>query len=133
MSTIQNTIQMLRLTELIKLIGLSRFIIPAMHGPSAFLILISDFLQIYVQVNLSLAAANLLPIYPLDGAKVLSALPTPSMEPQFRSFVSSFGDVAVGGVVLWEWILPFPGPISLIMGPFLEFLLKMTSYSAFWL
>lgn len=114
-------------------VGVVQFIIPAMQEPSAFLILISDFLQIYVQVNLSLAAFNLLPIYPLDGAKVLSALLPPRLSRNFDLLFLRLGMWPLVGVVLWEWILPFPGPISLIMGPFLEFLLKMTSYSAFWL
>jgi Zn-dependent protease len=85
--------------------------------------------RIYFQVNLSLAAFNLLPIYPLDGAKVLSAILPSRWSRAFDLFFLRFGMWPLVGVVLWEWILPFPGPISLIMGPFSQILVKIVSYS----
>ncbi len=105
---------------------------PAFHEPKALLLLFLDFVRIYFQVNLSLAAFNLLPIYPLDGAKVLSAILPSRWSRAFDLFFLRFGMWPLVGVVLWEWILPFPGPISLIMGPFSQILVKIVSYSVFW-
>jgi Zn-dependent protease len=95
--------------------------------------LIIDFLRVFVLVNIALTAFNLLPVYPLDGAKVVSSLLPPTLSRQFDAFFIKFGSWPLLFFVVWEWFFPFPGPLSFILGPFTGFLLQVLEKSAFWI
>lgn len=98
-----------------------------------FFALISDFLQVGVRVNLVLFVFNLIPIYPLDGAKVLSGLLPSHLSNIYDRFFLRLGIWPLLILVLWEWILPFPGPISVIFKQILPFLMSILNYTAFWM
>ncbi len=101
-------------------------------APPAIVALGSDFLMAAIQVNLTLFIFNLIPVYPLDGAKVLAGLLPPVIGYRYEAFFARFGIFPLLFLVLWEWILPFPGPISLIFKEILPFLLLFLPYTAFW-
>lgn len=100
--------------------------------PPVLVLLITDFLRVFVLVNISLTAFNLLPVYPLDGAKVLSSILPASLSRHFDVFFIKFGSIPLLFLIVWEWFLPFPGPLSFILGPFTQFLLQILEKSAFW-
>jgi len=95
--------------------------------------LLSDVLLISIQVNIALFAFNLFPLYPLDGAKVLSALLPAEWSRHFDLFFLKFGSWPLVFLFLWEWILPFPGPLAFILGPFNDFMLYFLEKSVFWI
>ncbi|MDR1760742.1 MAG: site-2 protease family protein [Fibrobacter sp.] len=100
--------------------------------PNAPAVLGFDFLMIAIQVNLTLFVFNLIPVFPLDGAKVLSGLLPAALGRRCDAFFARFGIFPLLFLILWEWILPFPGPISLIFKEILPFLLSALSYTSFW-
>ncbi|HHX15646.1 MAG TPA: site-2 protease family protein [Fibrobacter sp.] len=109
------------------------FIAPEWSLPSVFMFLILDFFKIFVLVNIALTAFNLIPIYPLDGAKVLSSILPGNMSRQFDAFFLKSGAWPLLFLVVWEWFLPFPGPLSFIFGPFTRFLLQVLEKTVFWI
>jgi len=92
------------------------------EGAPALVVLLGDFCFAYAMVNVGLAAFNLLPVYPLDGQKVLSALLPGYLGRRLDFFALRFGMWPLVILLLWEWFLPIPGPFGLLMGPFVRFL-----------
>jgi Zn-dependent protease len=92
-----------------------------------------DLMRALVMVNISLAAFNLLPVYPLDGQKVVSALLPARISRHFDFLCLRMGAWPLLIVIVWEWILPFPGPLSLLMGPVRSSFAYLIEHSAFWL
>jgi len=101
---------------------------PGVHWDILF-----DLMKVLVMVNVSLAAFNLLPVFPLDGQKVLSALLPGRIARHFDFLCVRMGAWPLLIVILWEWILPFPGPLRLLMGPVSHGLSFLIENSAFWL
>lgn len=108
------------------------FIVPHLAVGNQGVALAADFLEVFVRVNLSLAAFNLIPLYPLDGAKVLSAVLPGDWSRRLDVFFLRVGMWPLVLVVLWDWILPVRGPLSWILGPVLQFLLRLVAYTGFW-
>lgn len=102
-------------------------------SPGAHWDLLFDLANAMVIVNVSLAAFNMLPVYPLDGQKVLSALLPRPIARTYDFHSIRFGAWPLLAVIAWEWILPIPGPLSLLMGPVRSFLLQIVQISGFWL
>ena len=93
-----------------------------------------DILTRLVQVNIGLAAFNLLPVYPLDGQKVLSSLLPSRASQRFDIFCVSWGAWPLLIVIVWEWALPgIPGPLRLVMGPIYNALVWLLELSGHWL
>lgn len=92
------------------------------EGAHSLVVLLGDFCFAYAMVNVGLAAFNLLPVYPLDGQKVLSALLPGYLGRRLDFFALRFGMWPLVILLLWEWFLPIPGPFGLLMGPFVRFL-----------
>lgn len=103
------------------------------QSPGAHWDLLFDLFHAMVVVNVSLAAFNLLPVYPLDGQKVVSALLPRVLARPFDFHCVRLGAWPLLIVILWEWILPIPGPISLLLGPVRHFLLQIVQFSSLWL
>lgn len=87
--------------------------------PSQFTVALALFVMIIVQVNVSLAVFNLLPIPPLDGSGVLFSL-LPRAFAQVEAFLQRFGFVIL--IVLIMSGLNFLNPLmshlySFLLGP----------------
>jgi len=95
--------------------------------------IVFDFMTALATVNIGLAAFNLLPVYPLDGQKVISALLPASISRHFDFLCLRMGAWPLLLMVVWEWVLPIPGPLSLVMGPVFNGLKDLVVLSAFWL
>lgn len=115
------------------LILVQAFLFSNFSVPFVIEALIVDFLNVFIRVNIALSAFNLLPIYPLDGAKVLSSLLPAEWSRMVDSFFIKHGARPLLLFVLWEWFLPIPGPISFILGPFMQFFIRILEYSSFYL
>jgi Zn-dependent protease len=73
-------------------------------------------------INISLAIFNLLPIYPLDGAKILSGILPRDLAFEWESITTRYGTI-----ILIFMIFPFFGssPISAIISPLIQFLANL--------
>jgi Zn-dependent protease len=80
--------------------------------------IVSEFLDLFVTINLLLMVFNLLPIPPLDGSKVLFAFLDPRTSWQLRSVLTQYGFVILLGAML----LPIFGGNTLIGIVFQELL-----------
>ena len=83
-----------------------------------------DFAQDFLLFNLSLMFFNLLPLYPLDGSKILSGLMPEEMARQFDRFGAQYGSfillglIFLGGNVLGRILNPpVIATARLILGP----------------
>jgi Zn-dependent protease len=79
--------------------------------------LVGDFCFVFAYVNVALALFNLLPVYPLDGLKVFSALLPGYWGRRLDFFALKFGMWPLVLLLLWEWLLPFPGVFQLFFSP----------------
>ena len=87
----------------------------AESGPLALEIFVS-MLYLTVWVNLALAAFNLIPIFPLDGSKVLKGL-LPLRQAYELSRIERAGPLLLLGLIMMGWMSGF-SPIWMIIGPF---------------
>jgi len=74
-------------------------------------------------VNVSLAVFNLIPIYPLDGEKIITGLLPQKDAYEFERFMQRFGTL-----IIFFLIFPTLGgasPISRVISPIIDFLLKL--------
>lgn len=73
-------------------------------------------------INISLAIFNLLPIYPLDGAKIISGLLPRDLAFEWESITTRYGTI-----ILIFMIFPFFGssPLSAIISPLIQFLTSL--------
>ncbi|MDE7215800.1 MAG: site-2 protease family protein, partial [Clostridia bacterium] len=83
---------------------------------SYFLIFISFLLQLSVTFNIVLMAFNLLPIYPLDGFRVIETLAKPNNK--YVNFMYKYGSVVMLAILL----------ISLVLGRFIPQLDILSNY-----
>jgi len=95
--------------------------------------IVHAWLYVFVTVNCSLAAFNLLPFYPLDGQKVLSAILPQNIARQIDFHSIRLGAWPLLIIVVWEWVLPFHGPLTWLFGPVAGALSNFVQKSAFWL
>lgn len=77
---------------------------------------------IIIQINVMLALFNMLPIYPLDGSKILSAFLPKDTAYEYETFMEKYGFF-----VLIFMILPWNGtsPISQIISPAIQFVMSL--------
>lgn len=75
-------------------------------------------------VNVSLALFNLLPVYPLDGQKVFSGFLPGFLGRRLDFYAVRFGMWPLVILLLWEWVLPIPGPFGWLMGPAADWVLR---------
>lgn len=83
---------------------------------SSFTIIICNILMIMIQINISLATFNLLPVPPLDGAKIIGIfLP---METYFKveNFYAQYQQMIMYGLMFALWVLPSTPIVSVPMG-----------------
>lgn len=85
--------------------------------------LISYLFYPLIVLNLSLAVFNLIPVYPLDGEKILTGILPQKDAYEFERFMRRYG-------TLFLIFLIFPtiggsSPISLVISPVINFLLKL--------
>ncbi len=80
-----------------------------------------SFLQSLIVLNLVLAVFNLIPIHPLDGFKIVGGFLSPAQAREWYSLER------YGMIFLIFLLFPLfgPAPISLILGPVLNFLLSI--------
>ncbi len=83
---------------------------------SYFLIFISFLLQLSVTFNIVLMAFNLLPIYPLDGFRVIETLAKPNNK--YVNFMYKYGSVVMLAILL----------LSLVIGRFIPQLDILSNY-----
>jgi len=76
-----------------------------------------------IVLNVSLAIFNLIPVYPLDGEKVLSGLLPEKDGYEFEKFMRRYGTL----LLLFIIFPTFGGssPISMVISPVIDFLLKI--------
>lgn len=87
----------------------------AVTGPLALEIFVS-MLYLTVWVNLALAAFNMIPVFPLDGSKVLKGL-LPLQQAYELSKIERAGPILLLGLIMIGWMSGF-SPIWMIIGPF---------------
>lgn len=82
----------------------------------------SDMVAIVLQVNVVLAVFNLIPVYPLDGEKLLEGLLPRDLAYEFASIMNRYGIL-----ILLFLLLPLTGesPITALMSPVVNFFLKL--------
>lgn len=92
--------------------------------PTPFFLLLQDFLQSSLFVNLGLMAFNLLPVAPLDGSKILGLFIPYRLEDQYQEFMRQgpvillfllIGERLLGVPLLISWIMFIINPILSVM------------------
>jgi len=86
-------------------------------------VLLGLLLFYLVSLNITLAVFNLLPVGPLDGAKILVALLPAETAIEFEAFMDRFGSLVLIGL-----IFPWSGgvsPLSSLITPMITWLLKL--------
>ena len=83
---------------------------------------LQPLLYITIFLNLTLAVFNLVPVYPLDGEKILAALLPRDLAYEYQAVMSRYGTI-----ILIFLILPVFGtsPIISLISPLISFLSKL--------
>lgn len=82
-----------------------------------------QILEIILITNVSLAIFNLVPVYPLDGSKILLAILPRDLAYEYESFMNRYGFF-----VLIALLLPLYGgmsPVSFLVSPVRDFLIRI--------
>ena len=79
----------------------------------------TDLLSNLINLNLGLAIFNLIPVYPLDGSKILLAVLPPDTAQEYEHFMRRYGIL-----VLILLLMPWNGvsPVSRLVGPVIGWL-----------
>lgn len=81
--------------------------------------ILNAVLSILIMMNITLAIFNLVPIYPLDGEKILGGILPPDLYREYSSVMSQYGTI-----ILIIMLLPIAGgtsPISALISPVISF------------
>jgi Zn-dependent protease len=81
--------------------------------------LLSAIFPILIVMNISLAIFNLVPVFPLDGEKILAALLPKELAHEYASLMRQYGTI-----ILILMLLPIAGgtsPISALISPVISF------------
>lgn len=79
-----------------------------------------EIIRSFLYINLSLMYFNLLPIHPLDGSKVVSALLPPSQAQRYDATVGSYGPILLLALVIMGRAIPGLDLLGLLLGPAVE-------------
>lgn len=81
--------------------------------------LISYFLISLITLNVILAVFNLVPVYPLDGEKILAGLLSPRLSQEYSAIMRQYGTL-----ILIFMLLPLGGtsPISALISPVISYI-----------
>lgn len=92
-------------------------------GPFSPISIVAYALYPIIVLNVSLAIFNLIPIYPLDGEKVLSGFLPQKDAYDFENFMRRYGTI----LLIFIIFPTFNGssPISMVISPIIDFLLKI--------
>jgi Zn-dependent protease len=72
-----------------------------------------SMLTLFIQINLSLAVFNLLPVAPLDGSKIVTAFMSDAVADRFEAALARLGAFPLLIIVAFEFLLPGPGLLQL--------------------
>lgn len=81
--------------------------------------LLAPIFSLLILMNISLAIFNLVPIFPLDGEKILGGILPPDLYREFATIMSQYGTI-----ILVLMLLPIAGgtsPISALISPVISF------------
>lgn len=81
--------------------------------------ILDSILSILILMNITLAIFNLVPIFPLDGEKILGGLLSPNLYAEYESIMRQYGTI-----ILILMLLPIAGgtsPISALISPVISF------------
>lgn len=80
--------------------------------------LMTTLFSVLITMNIILAIFNLVPVYPLDGEKILTGILSPSLASEYQSIMRQYGTI-----ILILLIFPFGGtsPISALITPIISF------------
>ena len=82
--------------------------------------LISTIISYLIIGNISLAVFNLIPVYPLDGEKILGGLLSPELYREYAQIMAQYGTI-----ILVLMLLPIAGgtsPIAALISPVISFI-----------
>lgn len=84
---------------------------------------LSPIFYVLIQMNIMLAIFNLVPIFPLDGEKILGGLLSPTLYQEYALIMRQYGTI-----ILVLMLLPIAGgvsPISALISPVISFVTKL--------
>lgn len=106
---VSNILLAIVLAIFVRLIPVSSFLIP--------------IFPILIVMNISLAIFNLVPVFPLDGEKILGGLLTPELYREYALIMRQYGTI-----ILILMLLPIAGgtsPISALISPVIAFVTNL--------
>lgn len=85
-------------------------------------VIITSIIMVLVEINVILAIFNLVPIYPLDGEKILLALLPSRLASEYANIMRQYGTI-----ILILMIMPIFGysPISTLISPVISFVTRL--------